>query len=53
MQASEGQLRTLKFELEDRIGGRIPVGHPILAWMLRHAADLITKLEIKQYGKTA
>ena len=53
VQAAEGMLRTLKFELENKIGGRIPSDHPMVAWMTRHAADLITKLEIKQNGRTS
>ena len=53
VQAAEGQARTLKLELERRIGGRIPAQHPIVAWLVRHAADVVTKYEVKDHGKTA
>ena len=45
--------RTLKLKLEDRVGGKVPADHPLIAWLVRHAADIVTKLEIKQNGKTA
>ena len=53
VQAAEGMTRTLKLELEDKIGGRIPADHPVISWMVRHAADLVTKLEIEQTGETS
>ena len=28
--------------IESRLGHRIPVSHPLIAWMIRHAASLIT-----------
>ena len=38
----QGILRTLKECLETRIGARIPVGHPLMAWMVRHASWILT-----------
>ena len=54
VQATEAHVRTLKADLESRINAKNPVEHPVVAWMVRHAADLITKLEIKRAtGRTA
>ena len=53
VQAAEGMTRTLKLELEDKIGGRVPADRPVISWMVRHAAELVTKIEIKQNGKTS
>ena len=36
----KGSLRTLQLCIERRLGVRIPVGHPILAWLVGHAADV-------------
>ena len=38
----KGHLRTLKSCLEAKIGYKVPVKHPLIAWMVRHAADLVT-----------
>ena len=51
VQAAEMQLRSMKLALEERLGGTIPVQHPVVAWLLRHATDMTTKLEVKDNGK--
>ena len=38
----KGHLRTLRSCLESRIGFRVPVRHAVMAWLVRHAAALIT-----------
>ena len=38
----KGMMRTLQLGLEKRVSARIPAGHPVLAWMVRHAAWLRT-----------
>ena len=38
----KGQLRTLQMCLERRLGMKIPVNHPILTWLVRHAAYVRT-----------
>ena len=43
----EDAVRALKFELEERLRIRIPIDHPIVAWIVPHAADLINKMERK------
>ena len=40
-------------ELEDRLNAKIPADHPILTWLVQHAADVVTKLEVKESGRTA
>ena len=37
-----GMLRTIKLCLEARIDKHIPVGHPIVAWMLEHVCLILT-----------
>ena len=38
----KGSLRTLILGLERQIGARVPVTHPIVTWLVRHAAMLRT-----------
>ena len=42
IQRIEDQARTLKLALESRLGMRIPMHHPLMAWLLQHAATLLT-----------
>ena len=53
VQAAEGLARTLKLELEDKLGHKIPVDHPAVTWLIQHAADMLTELKVKKNGKTA
>ncbi len=48
----QGLLRTLKLCLESRIGKRIPTEHPLLAWLVRHTAWLLTVRVRGQDGRT-
>ena len=48
-----GQLRTLKLCLEARIDKQIPVGHPIMAWLLEHACLILTATVKGSDGITA
>ena len=36
----KGSIRTLQLCLERRLGFRIPVTHPIVSWLVSHAADV-------------
>ena len=47
------QVRTLRLALQKRVGCRIPVGHPIMTWMVKHAGELISKYQLNRDGKTA
>ena len=35
-------MRTLKVDLESRLGRRIPVAHPSMGWLAEHAAWILT-----------
>ena len=50
----EGQLTAMYGSLMDRLGERLHVNNPTVSWMVRQAADLKTKMEVrKRTGKTA
>ena len=49
----KSHMRTLRCNLENEIGQRIPVRHPLMAWMATHAAALITWCAKGQDGRTA
>ena len=38
----KGQLLVLKLGLEKKLGHRVPVTHPLLTWLVQHAADVRT-----------
>ena len=49
-----GMIRTLKFALEDRTGGgKIPLSHPVIPWIAKHAAAQITRYQVRASGKTS
>ena len=52
VQSLEGMTRTLWIGLKARIGRTVPVDHPIFAWLVEHAADLHTKLQVGADGRT-
>ena len=37
----KGMIRTLRSSLESDIGYRVPARHPAIAWLVRHAADVL------------
>ena len=49
----KGQFRCLRSDLEEKIGFRIPVRHPLVAWLVRHAANLVTWCSKGHDGQTA
>lgn len=53
VQSVEDMVRVMRISLEERIGGRIPIGHHIMAWLVPHCADLLNKLEVGHDGRTA
>ena len=50
---TKGSMRALQMGLENDIRARIPVGHPIIAWMARHAAMIQTMKVVGGDGMTA
>lgn len=53
IQDVEGQIRTLKAGLEAKIAQKIRLANPIVPWMIRHAAALITRCRIRPSGRTS
>jgi hypothetical protein len=49
----QGLLRALELCLENRIGKKIPTEHPLLAWLVRHTAWLLSVRIRGEDGKTA
>eukprot|EP00972_Heterocapsa_arctica_P065032 9599674-Heterocapsa_arctica.AAC.1 len=47
------QVCVLKLGLQQRIGSFVPTNHPIITWLVPHAADSFNKLEVVADGKTA
>ena len=47
------QVRTLRLTLQKRVGCRIPVGHPVMTWIVKHAGELISKCQLNRDGQTA
>ena len=48
----EDLVRTYKAALEDRINERIPSTHPLLAWMVEHAANVYNRFVVGDDGQT-
>ena len=49
----EGQIRTLKCQLEHHLKQEIPVDHPLLPWLVRHAGATISRYQKGRDGMTA
>ena len=53
IQDFKGLVRTLRSDLESKIGRRIRLDDPIVPWMVRHAAHLINVSRVRHDGRTA
>ena len=53
VQSFEDDLRTLKSAFEERIGARLASTHPVLKWLVEHAASLRTRFAVTKNGITA
>ena len=53
VQTIGNQLRTLKSALEARIDTRVPSTHPVLRWLVEHAASLINRFKVHGDGQTS
>ena len=49
----KGQFRTMCSALEAKVGYKIPVAHPIIAWLVSHSANVVTWLSRGKDGRTA
>ena len=43
----------MKSSLEAKVGAKMPERHPLLAWMVQGAAEVITRYQVGADGKTA
>ena len=48
----KGLLRVHLAALERRIGAKIPSNHPVLAWLVEHVSDIISRYMVGLDGKT-
>ena len=53
IQDEEGQIRTLKSDLESRIQGTVPSSHDLVPWLVEYAAVLLNRGHVGSDGKTA
>ena len=53
IQDVEGQVRTLRSALEEKVAMRIRLGTSIVPWLIRHAAYLITRCRVRPSGHTS
>ena len=49
----KGMVRTMRSGLERELGFRVPARHPLIAWLVRHAANTLTWVVKGQAGTTA
>ena len=47
------QCRAIKFVFEERSGKHLPKGHPLLSWIPRHAANVLSRYRRGDDGRTA
>ena len=52
VQAIAEQVRVLRRGLEQRLGLRLSGKHPVTAWLVERAADLLSKYQVGDDGKT-
>ena len=53
IQDVEGQIRTLRSALEERVNAKIHIKAQVVDWMVRHAACLISRCRVRHDGWTA
>ena len=53
VQTTEGHIRTMKSQLDERYMVKIAALYPVVVWMCDHACYLLTRLEVGRDGKTA
>ena len=52
-QVIQGQLRTLRLGLQSRYQMRLRADHPVMPWVIKHAASLINICKVGEDGRTA
>ena len=53
IQDVEQQIRVMRAALERRLNRKIKLNEPVVPWMIRHAACLITRCRIRPNGRTS
>ncbi len=53
IRAVRGLFRTMRLCLEDRVGHKIPAGHPLTSWLVEHVALLLNAQVVGPDGQTA
>ena len=53
IQDFKGLVRTLRSDLESKIGERVTLESPVVPWMVRHAAHIINVTRVREDGRTA
>ena len=48
----EEQVRTMKLAIEEALNFTLDVHHPTFAWLVEHAADILTKCSVGKDGRT-
>ena len=51
IQTVSGQIRTTRSAIEARLGVKVAPSSPAFAWMISHAANIITMCEVGKYGR--
>ena len=52
-QVIQGQLRTLRLGLQSRYQTKLRADHPVMPWVIKHAAVLINICKVGEDGRTA
>ena len=53
IQQVEGQIRTVKLQLEHRLGDKLPIDSPLLPWLVRHSGATLSRYQKGTDGQTA
>ena len=53
IQGVEGMVRTMKFALEKRLNTTFESSHPVMAWIIEHAAETLNRYQVGEDGRTA
>ena len=53
IQDVEGQCRTMRSALEERLAVPVKIDSPVVPWLIRHAAVLITRCRVRPSGRTS
>ena len=48
----QSQFRTLRVQLEDRIGCKLPKGSPMMSWLVSFTSDVIRRCKVHPNGRT-